>query len=96
MKIKKRAQRKAKKTGILLDIEKSRDSEDLDVEAHIPVLLQTIANLKLEKIDLKSKDSAAEAVEMLNKMIDKLTTYKNTASTLRRILESDEVGPKKH
>jgi hypothetical protein len=83
-------------TAQLLDIEKSRDGEDFDIEAHIPELLQTIGNLKLEKIDLKSKDSSEKAIAMLNKVIDKLTTYKNTAATLRQILESEDSLPKKH
>lgn len=80
----------------LLDIEKSRDIEDMDIEAHIPVLLQTIGNLKLEKIDLSNKDSAESAIAMLDKVLDKLTTYKNTATTLRRILEDEDLAPKKH
>lgn len=46
-----------------LKLEKTTDAEDFDVAEHIPVLLQTIGNLKLEKIDLKSKESAEMLLE---------------------------------
>ncbi|MCO6429311.1 MAG: hypothetical protein J5J00_00495 [Deltaproteobacteria bacterium] len=70
-----------------LDVEKQVDSRDPDVEEHVLPLLQSIGNLKLERIDLSTRQSALNTIPAINEVLEKISVYQRAASTLRSLLE---------
>ena len=85
MATKKKTKKKSKPRKI--EVERIYDSHDSDVEEHVVPLLNQIGNVKLEKINLSTPETAAEAIPMLDEVIEKLSTYRKAAFTLRQLLE---------
>jgi len=63
------------------------DSLDPNVEDFVAPLIKSISNLKIEKIDLTSAESARAAIPGLDQALDSITQYQKQVKMLKTLLE---------
>lgn len=79
---------KSNYTPLSEQVVKAADTLDPHLEDHVTTLLSSIQNLKLEKLDLTTPESAREALPLLDKLMEQISKYENTSRALRVALES--------